>query len=437
MFTADCLNINEKGRLTIGGLDTVALAGEYGTPLYVMDETQIRQNCRRYTQALERCYDGRGMVLYASKALSCKELCRIAAQENLGLDVVSAGELHTALQAGFPAERIYFHGNNKTPEEIRFALRENVGQIVADNLAELQTLSEEARAIGRSRVKILLRIKPGIDAHTHDFIRTGQIDSKFGFALETGEAMRAVELALRAERLDLVGLHCHIGSQIFEVDPFVLAAEVMLGFFAEIKARFGTELTQLNLGGGMGIPYDEHDEARPYEAYLEHAVAAIRESCARLGLRLPTLLLEPGRSIPGPAGITLYTVGAVKEIPGVRTYVTVDGGMGDNPRYMMYGAKYKALCANRAGEEASETVTIAGRYCESGDLIQEFTPLQPVAPGDVLAVLSTGAYNYSMSSNYNRVPRPPIVMVKEGESRVIVRGETLEDMCRNDCLRQG
>jgi len=431
MFVADCLDVNEQGCLTIGGVSAEALTKEFGTPLYVMDEEQIRRNCRAYKEAIAQHYDGFGLPLYASKAFSCKEICRIANQEGMGLDVVSAGELYTALEAGFAPERIYFHGNNKSKFELEYALRERVGFIVVDNLGELQLLNELAVAAAKTP-NILLRIKPGIDAHTHDFIRTGQIDSKFGFALETGEAMEAARAAAQAEHVSLVGVHCHIGSQIFEVAPFELAAQVLLGFLAQVKNELGIEMSQLNLGGGIGIHYEESDAALPCGVYFEKVAAVMREQCAALGLKLPFLLLEPGRSIPGPAGITLYTVGSVKEIPDIRTYVIVDGGMGDNPRYMMYGAPYTVLCANRAGEPRTETVTVAGRYCETGDLIQEHTKLQPVAAGDILAVLATGAYNFSMASNYNRMPRPPVVMISNGMPRVIVKGESLEDMARLD-----
>jgi len=431
MFTSDCLGLNKAGHLTIGGCDTLELARAYGTPLYVMDEAQLRRGCREYKEAIDKFYGGYGLPLYASKAFSCREICRIANREGFGLDVVSAGELHTALAAGFPPEKIYFHGNNKTPFELDYAMRSRVGQIVLDNFTELELLNQMAAAM-RARPRVLLRIKPGIDAHTHEFIRTGQIDSKFGFALETGEAMQAARAVAGAQNLELVGAHCHIGSQIFDVAPFELAAEVLLGFLLQVKNELGVELAQLNLGGGMSIHYTEDDDALPSHIYFEKVAAVLRRRCAALGLRLPFLLLEPGRSIPGPAGITLYTVGAVKDIPGVRRYVTVDGGMGDNPRYILYGAKYTVLCADRAGEAPSETVTVAGRYCESGDLIQEFTKLQPVRPGDTLAVLATGAYNYSMASNYNRVPRPPVVMITDGKPRVIVKGEGLEDMDRLD-----
>lgn len=435
MFTSDCLNINDKGHLTIGGVDTLELAARHGTPVLVMDEAQVRANCRAYTSSIAQYYGGHGKALYASKAFSCKEICRIAQEEGLGLDVVSAGELYTALQVGFAPQHIYFHGNNKSPAELEYALEAGVGFIVIDNLTEIGLLEDVAAKRGAAPqvpANVLLRIKPGVEAHTHEFIRTGQIDSKFGFALETGEAMQAARAVAQTKHLSLVGIHCHIGSQIFDVAPFELAAEILLGFMAKVKAELGIEMSQLNLGGGIGIKYLPDDNAPSYTVYFEHVARVIEQQCAALDLTKPFLLLEPGRSIPGPAGITLYSVGNVKEIPDVRTYVAVDGGMGDNPRYMMYGAKYSMLNAARPGEPATETYTIAGRYCESGDLLAEHTLVQPLQPGDVLAVLSTGAYNYAMASNYNRVPRPPVVIVRDGESRVIVRGETLEDMARLD-----
>ncbi|MDR1928136.1 MAG: diaminopimelate decarboxylase [Oscillospiraceae bacterium] len=431
MFPSDCLDVNKAGHLTIGGYDAPALAKEYGTPLYVMDETQLRQNCRDYVRSIERFYDGRGLALYASKAFCCKEVLRIMAQEGMGLDVCSGGELYTALQVGFPPERIYFHGNNKNAQEIREGVAAGAVRFVVDNLEELRRLDAEALRQGK-RIKILLRVKPGIDAHTHEFIRTGQIDSKFGFALETGEALNAAKKALASQSLELCGIHCHIGSQIFDTAPFALAAQVMLGFLSQIKAQSGIELDELNLGGGFGIRYDENDTPRPYSEYMERVSAAVKITAAQLGLAVPFIVIEPGRSIPGAAGITLYEVGAVKEIPGLRTFVLTDGGMNDNPRYILYGAKYRVLCANKADQPADQTVTIAGRCCESGDLIQEFTPLQTVEPGDILAVLSTGAYNYSMSMNYNRFPRPPVVMVNNGSARVIVGGEDYADLTRHD-----
>ena len=431
MFVSDCLGINEKGRLTIGGYDTVDAAQKFGTPAYVFDEAEIRRNCRDFVGSINENYDGNGMVLFASKAFCCKEMCRICAEEGMGLDVVSGGELFTALSVNFPAEKIYFHGNNKTPDELKQAVDSNVGRIVVDNIFELESLDKIARDAGKT-VEILFRIKPGIDAHTHDFVKTGQIDSKFGFALETGEAMQAVKKALTMENLKLVGIHCHIGSQIFDIDPFELAARVMLEFMAQVKAETGLELAVLNLGGGFGIKYLQTDRPRPFADYMKKVSVIVKEYSAELGLKTPFIIIEPGRSIVGAAGITLYTVGAVKKIPDVRTYISVDGGMGDNPRYILYQSHYEVICANKANEPRECTATVAGKCCESGDLIQEWTSVQRVEPGDTLAVLSTGAYNYSMASNYNRICRPPVVFVKDGEARVVVKRETYEDIAHND-----
>jgi len=431
MFVSDCLGINEKGRLTIGGYDTVDAAQKFGTPAYVFDEAEIRRNCRDFVGSINENYDGNGMVLFASKAFCCKEMCRICAEEGMGLDVVSGGELFTALSVNFPAEKIYFHGNNKTPDELKQAVDSNVGRIVVDNIFELESLDKIARDAGKT-AEILFRIKPGIDAHTHDFVKTGQIDSKFGFALETGEAMQAVKKALTMENLKLVGIHCHIGSQIFDIDPFELAARVMLEFMAQVKAETGLELAVLNLGGGFGIKYLQTDRPRPFADYMKKVSVIVKEYSAELGLKTPFIIIEPGRSIVGAAGITLYTVGAVKKIPDVRTYISVDGGMGDNPRYILYQSHYEVICANKANEPRECTATVAGKCCESGDLIQEWTSVQRVEPGDTLAVLSTGAYNYSMASNYNRICRPPVVFVKDGEARVVVKRETYEDIAHND-----
>lgn len=431
MFVSDCINTNEQGHLTIGGCDTVALAQQYGTPLYVMDEEQIRANCRAYQTSLQENYEGGGMSLYASKAFCCKEICRIVAEEGLGLDVVSGGELYTAAQAGFPMERVYFHGNNKTVDELQMALELGVGNIVVDNLPELHILNQLCKAAGK-QANILFRVKPGIDAHTHSFIRTGQIDSKFGFALETGEVMAAVKEAAACAYLNLVGIHCHIGSQIFDINPFVLAAQVMVELIAAIKAETGLVMRQLNLGGGFGIKYMEQDKAVPYGDYMKLVSGAVKDACQKAGIAVPFILIEPGRSIAGAAGLTLYTVGGVKTIPNVRTYLSVDGGMTDNPRYILYQAEYEVLVANRADQPRDFQVTVAGKCCESGDLIQENTHIQKAGRGDILAVLSTGAYNYSMASNYNRTPKPAVVMVSGGQAREIVRRETYADMCRND-----
>ena len=427
----DGLNINEKGHLTIGGCDTVELAETYGTPLYVMNEEVIRRALRAYVQSMETYYPQGGRVAYASKACCFLEMYRIAAQEGCGADVVSGGELYTALRAGMPAERLYFHGNNKPEGELRMALEAGVGRIVVDNPAELRRLSSIAQDMG-STAAILLRVTPGIDAHTHQFIRTGQIDSKFGLTLENGEALAAAREALSLPGIDLKGFHCHIGSQIFDVDPFAHAADVMLRFMARVRGETGATLTELNLGGGFGIRYTDRDQPKPFGAYMKQVSAVMSQTAAELDFPLPFIILEPGRSVAAPAGITLYTVGAVKSIPGVREYVSVDGGMGDNPRYALYKAAYTVVAANRMREPNTRVMTISGRCCESGDLIQENVPLPDCEHGDILAVLGTGAYNYSMSSNYNRLPRPAVVMVMDGTSRVVVKGETYEDLIRND-----
>ena len=433
MFVSDCLNVNELGHLTIGGRDTVELAQTFGTPVYVMDEQQIRKSCESYRESINKYYGGQGLVAYASKAFCCKAICKMIDEEGLGLDVVSIGELYTAQSVNFPPEKIFFHGNNKTVQELLAALEYEVGHIVVDNLTELEILNQLAISQNK-KANIMFRIKPGIDAHTHDFVRTGQIDSKFGLALETGEAMQAVKAAVGMSHINLKGLHCHIGSQIFDIEPFQHAAQVMLGFMAEIKAQTSLELSELNLGGGFGIKYlPEHDPVE-YDRYMMLVSQTVKTTCQEKGLKTPFIIIEPGRSIVGPAGITLYTVGSVKEIPGIRTYVSVEGGMGDNPRYILYQSEYEALIANKAGQPKTRTVTIAGKCCESGDLLGENMPIQEVAPGDILAVLATGAYNYSMSSNYNRIFKPAVVMIKDQQARTVVKRETLEDIVRNDLL---
>lgn len=433
MFVSDCLGLNAMGHLTIGGRDTVELAQTYGTPLYVMDENEIRRACASYYDSIRKYYNGHGMVTYASKAFCCKAICNIAKEEGIGLDVVSIGELYTAKSVGFPPERIYFHGNNKTVEELSAAIEYGVGQIVVDNLNELDLLSALSASQGK-RTGILLRIKPGIDAHTHNFIRTGQIDSKFGFALETGEAMEAAKHAIDMDGVELRGIHCHIGSQIFDIEPFRLAAKVMLEFMADIREQTGKVLEILDLGGGFGIKYLPDHDPVAYDSYMGHVAETVKEVCERRGLALPFVVIEPGRSIVGPAGITLYTVGCVKNIPGVRTYVSIDGGMVDNPRYILYQSEYEALVANKAAQPKTCSVTLAGKCCESGDLIGENMQIQEVQAGDIIAVLATGAYNYSMASNYNRIPRPAVVMLRDGNERIVVKRETLDELVQNDLL---
>ncbi|MBR4949191.1 MAG: diaminopimelate decarboxylase [Clostridia bacterium] len=431
MFYYKNLDINEKGNLTFNKADTVLLAKKYQTPLYVMDEDMIRENCRIYKKALDKFYDKRGLALYASKAFSCKEIYRIVASEGLGCDVVSGGELYTALEAGFDPEKIYFHGNNKTKQELIFALEKGVGHIVLDGFYDLEVISEicEEKNIVAN---VSVRIKPGIDAHTHDAVMTGQIDSKFGVALETGEAKEFLLTAIKKKNINLRGVHCHLGSQIFDLEPFEEAARRLLNLMIEIRNETGYIIEELNLGGGFGIKYTEKDDPIEYASYIESVSKTVKNICNRNDFPLPFILMEPGRSIVAPCGITLYTVGSVKKIPGIRTYVSVDGGMADNPRYALYNAEYEAVIANKAKEPKSQIVTIAGRCCESGDLIGENIKIQKAESGDIMAVLSTGAYNYSMASHYNRLPNPPVVMIKDGEDRVIVKGETYEDIVKND-----
>ena len=431
MFISDNYDINAQGNLTIGGVDTTKLAAEYGTPLYVMDEDLIRNNLRRFHESFKKYYDGKGEVHFASKAFCCLEMCRLVASEGDGLDAVSIGELYTAVKAGFPMEKVGFHGNNKTDEELRFAIEHGVGHIIVDNLSELSRLEKIAKEMG-VKARIMFRLKPGIDAHTHKAVMTGQIDSKFGFAIETGEAFDAVKEALSCENIELSGLHCHIGSQIFDIDPFEEAARVMLHFIADVKNKLGFEIKELNLGGGFGIKYLEEHDPVPFEVYMERVSEVVNEECEKLGIIKPFIFIEPGRSIVASAGITLYEAGSRKEIPDTRTYIIVDGSMADNPRYILYESEYEAVVANKASQPRDERVTIAGRCCESGDLIGENMPLQHAEAGDIIAVLATGAYNYSMSSNYNRLQKPAVVFVKDGKSRVVVKRESLDDIISND-----
>ncbi len=425
------LKVNEEGHLEIGGCDTVDLAEQFGTPLYVMDENLIRRICRDYKDSFAMYYQGKGTPVYASKAFCCKEMCRIIKSEGLDLEIVSGGELYTALAAGFDPAHIHFNGNNKTCDEIRYALEQNVGHILVDNIEELHMIQKYGEVMNRI-TPVSLRIKPGIDAHTHQFIRTGQIDSKFGFALETGEAMQAVKETLTLPNLQLRGVQCHIGSQIFDITPFEEAGRVMLHFMDDVRKEMGYTIEILDLGGGFGIRYTDADEPVPYRDYMQRVSKVVHETCRELSMQVPYIYIEPGRSIVGEAGLTLYTVGSVKEIPGVRNYVAVDGGMTDNPRYILYQSSYDVLLANHADKTPDYTATIAGRCCESGDLIQENVKIAKPKAGDLVAVLATGAYNYSMASNYNRVNRPPVIMVRGGSPRVVIRRESYEDLVRND-----
>ncbi len=424
-------DINSDGHLTIGGVDAVGLAEQYGTPLYVIDEDCVRAQCRTYRDAAKACFGSDALPLYASKALCFTEMYRIAADEGLGIDCVSGGELYTAKHAGFPAERIYFHGNNKTDRDIFDAMDMGVGTFVVDNQEELCAVSREAVSRGITQ-KILLRITPGIDPHTHRAISTGNVDSKFGSAIATGQAMQIVKAAIASSGVHLAGLHCHIGSQIFDIEPFADAARIMTEFIAQIKDECGYEIRELNLGGGLGVKYTEYDREIDYAAAISQISEIVNRLCTEHGISPLKVLLEPGRSLVAAAGATLYTVGSVKEISGFKNYISVDGGMPDNPRYALYQSQYTALIANRANQSADFVATVAGRCCESGDLIGEQMKLQRAQRGDILAVLVTGAYNYSMASNYNRLPRPAVVMVSGGKSRLAVKRESYEDIIRND-----
>ncbi len=426
-----CLDINSENHLTIGGVDAVEIAKTYGTPVYVMDEQTIRNNCREYRNALERNFGKGSMPLYASKAFSCKRVYEIVAEEGIGVDVVSGGELYTAYKAGFPMENVYFHGNNKTEKDIELAIDCKIGYFVVDNTDELISLNDIAAKRGITQ-KILLRITPGIDPHTHKAIVTGSVDSKFGTAIETGQALEIVKKAISLSNVYLEGLHCHIGSQIFDFDPFVDAADIMIKFIKQIKDETGFEIKTLNLGGGFASRYIDTDPVISYSDNIDKMAETVKKQVAENKIKQPKILMEPGRSLVASSGITLYTIGSVKEITGFKNYVSIDGGMPDNPRYALYQSIYSALIANRAKDVPDYSCTIAGRCCESGDLIAENIKLASPKRNDILAVLTTGAYNYSMASHYNRLPKPPVVMVANNKTYVAVRRETFDDIIRND-----
>lgn len=424
------VRVNNLGHLLIGECDAVDLAARFGTPLYVFDEAVIRSRCRRFREAAAAAG---GVAAYAGKAFLTLAMARIVAEEGLCLEVVSGGELYTALEAEFPPDRLFFHGNNKSAEELRLAVEAGIGRIVVDNFYELELLERVAASVGR-RPAVLLRIAPGIEAHTHEYIRTGQEDSKFGFDLASGQALEAARRAVASPYLDWHGLHCHVGSQIFEIEPYRAAAEVLMDLAAGIRAETGAVIREADVGGGFGIRYTSNDEPPPVEEQVAAAAGSLAAAARRYGLPVPRMIIEPGRAIIGEAGVTLYTAGARKEIPGVRTYVAVDGGMADNPRPAMYGAEYTAVVANKAAEPAAEKVRIVGRFCESGDVLIREIALPPIEPGDVIAVFSSGAYQYSMSSNYNRFPRPAAVLVNGREADVIIERESYADLVRNDRL---
>lgn len=425
------LGVNELGHLTVGGVDTVQLAEEFGAPLYVLDEDRLRANCRTYTQAFAAHFPEGSYPLFAGKALCFKGLYPVLEEEGMGADVVSPGEIYTALAGGFPAQRLYFHGNNKTDEDLIYALESGVGHFIVDNHSELERLNQFAGERG-IRQKVLLRVTPGIDPHTLQAINTGRIDCQFGVPIETGQAARFVAAALSMENLEVEGFHSHIGSQIFEAEPFCDAVDILLEFAQEMRQAHGFVVQVLNLGGGFGVRYLESDPVVDIPGNIKALAEHLRQGCQEKDYPLPRVLLEPGRSIVADAGLTLYRVGGIKTIEGYRSYVTVNGGMTDNPRYALYQAPYTVLPADRMNDPRDFVCTVAGRCCESGDLIQENISLPRANRGDLLAVLTTGAYNFTMASNYNRLCRPALVMVRDGKARLAVRRQTFENLVACD-----
>jgi len=417
---------NARGHLDVDGCDVVDLVAEYGTPLMVYEEKTLRDQCRRFVEAFRARTDD-FEVIYASKAFCTVAICRLVEEEGLSIDVSSGGEYHTALTAGFPTERMFYHGNNKTPDELGYALDNGIGFIVVDSHDEIELLEALAAERGM-RQRVLLRITPGVEAHTHHYIQTGQLDSKFGFGLAEGHAVDAIRRTLETPHLELVGLHAHIGSQIFELEGFRRAIVVLVDLIKETHDRHGFECRYLNIGGGLGIRYTDEDSPMTIDEYVAGKVEGVREEMARVGLPVPRVLVEPGRSIVAKAGLTAYRLGTIKEVPGIRTYVSVDGGMSDNMRPMLYDAVYEAMIANRADAPADTVVTVAGKHCESGDILVKDATIARPQVGDILVTPTTGAYCFSMASNYNGNPRPAVVLVNDGQARVIVERETYADL---------
>jgi diaminopimelate decarboxylase len=425
MLFPDTYEVNSAGHMSVGGCDLEDLAEAFGTPLYVYDEATLRGRIVEYRDGLQRTYGAESLVLYAGKAFLSIAIAKLMEEEEVGLDLVSGGELYLAEKAEFPMERVFFPGNNKTLEEVEAAARLGIGALVVDSLREIEFL----RGLPSSpHLRTILRVSPGIQPDTHSFISTGQLDSKFGFPVETGQALETLAQLLEVPAADVTGVHAHIGSQIFDLSSFAAAVERVLDFLVTARDRLGFRARDLSMGGGLGIAYTRDDDP-PRPADLVRVVAgAVQEGCAARDLELPRLLLEPGRSIAGPAGMAVYTVGAIKEIPGVRTYVSVDGGMGDNIRPKLYGSRYEAFKVNAPEATATETVTIAGRYCESTDILIKDAQLPKLKSGDLLAMPAAGAYSLAMSSNYNYNVRPAVVLVREGEARLIRRRETYDDL---------
>ncbi len=427
----DTTQINSQGQIEIGGCNLIDLAEEYGTSLYVLDEATLRNRCRSFVREFQQRYSNT-QVVYASKAYINPALAKLFQEEGLGLDVVSGGELAIAQSVDFPLEQVYFHGNNKTPDELAQAVENNIGRIVVDSFHELDLLNRIAGDAGKVQ-EVLVRVSPGVDPHTHVHTTTGILDSKFGFSIQTGHAAEAVRQAVAAENLDLKGLHFHLGSPIFELEPYGVATEVVLRFAADLREE-GLDMEEFSPGGGFAIAYTRDQEPPAVGDYADTIISALNSNCDSLGLPSPRLIIEPGRSIIGPAGVAVYRIGAIKDIPGVRKYVSVDGGMGDNIRPALYQAVYEVVVANKASHDPAETVTIAGKYCESGDILASDIMLPEVESGDVLAIPAAGAYCPSMASNYNLNPRPPIVLVKDGQSRLIRRRESFQDMMIADVV---
>ncbi|WP_461243424.1 diaminopimelate decarboxylase [Secundilactobacillus muriivasis] len=422
--------INEAGHLTIGGVDATKLAAQYQTPLAVYDVSKIRDQIRRFKSVFE----DNGVdyaVSYASKAFATIAMYQVIDQEDAHIDVVSGGELYTAIQAGFPMAHVSFHGNNKSQAELEMAVSNHVGVIVLDNFHEIELLNAVLEAHDTSAA-VMMRITPGVSAHTHEYISTGQEDSKFGFDLNSGQAAKALQQVLANPRMNMLGIHAHIGSQIFELNGFQMAADKLVEIAADWHAQFGYQPEVINVGGGFGIQYTKDDHPLAPEAFVDAIVKTIKQSASDRGLDMPAVWIEPGRSIAGPAGYSLYTVGSRKDVPGLQSYLTVDGGMGDNIRPALYQAEYEAVLANDPAAKPTETVHLAGKYCESGDILIDNAKLPATKPGDVVAILDTGAYGYSMASNYNRNPRPAVVFVENGESALVVERESYADLTRLD-----
>jgi diaminopimelate decarboxylase len=421
--------VAENDHLVVGGCDVPQLLERYGSPLYVLDEDTLRTACQQYRSAMQQYYPGESLVIYASKAWNCLAVCAVVNQENLGIDVVSGGELLTAIKAGVPSDRLYFHGNNKSLDELQQGI-ESGCRIVVDNWFELKSLSQLAQTAGKT-VPILLRLTPGIECHTHEYIRTGHLDSKFGF--DPDQIEEVFQFVAQQPQLRCLGLHAHIGSQIFELQPHADLAGVMVQWLKK-AAEYGLPVSELDIGGGLGICYTEQDDPPSIETWVKTVAESVAQACESQGVPLPKLIAEPGRSLIGSAAVTAYKVGSQKTVPGIRTYVAVDGGMSDNPRPITYQSVYRALAANQMSAPLTEKTTLAGKHCESGDVVIQEAYLPALAANDVIVVAGTGAYNYSMASNYNRVPRPAAVLVKAGEAHLIIQRETLQDLIRHDCL---